>query len=763
MEKVPFMREDIEKMKAVLKVAHAKSADEVMEALNVNPKTGLSKEEAAKRLAAMGKNELPRAPPPTMWEQILEQFEDNLVRILLAAAVVSFFIALTDKDSVDWTSYVEPVVILLILIANATIGVWQEMKSEKALDALLVLQANNTQVLRDGTLEVIKASEIVPGDICVIRGGDRVPADIRLIKAMALKVNQSSLTGEADAVSKNPHMIVTMANPMNQDKHNMLLSSTEISTGEATGVVVGVGEDSQLGSIKAQIEKAAEENKKTPLKERLDEFGDKLSIIIMVICGLAWLINFPNFSDPIHGGWFRGAIYYFRIGVSLAVAAIPEGLPAVITTCLALATTRMAENKAIVRQLASVETLGCTTVICSDKTGTLTINKMTVVEISYVNNDKTTVKSHKVKVENINSEGDIEDLTNDDYEQNYCLHAIAQICALCNDARIKRSEQDKSVKIVGSATEGSLRVLLNKLAKYDKVFQGKKMDPNELEAYASCFENETPLVVKLPFTQSRKCMSVFVKGKDGKNQMLIKGAPDMLLEKCTKVMLENGEIIDLSPLLKETILKKIQVASKKAFRCLGFAVRENLSDDLAKAQENDLMSLTTDEKLYENVERDATFVGYVGIKDPPRPEVYKAISQCKAAGIKVIMITGDNKDTAVAIAKDLDLIDPNNEDESLYMDGREFDALGTEEDKMERIDKGACVFSRVEPKHKRELVQCLKKLKEIVAMTGDGVNDAPAIRQAHIGIAMGLSGTDVAKEASKLVLADVILPRLLWQ
>ena len=751
MEKEPFLESDRDSLKSILSTAHQYTYDDVCKVLHVNYKQGLTSQEAAKRLAMIGANELAKTPPATMWSQVLEQFKDTLVRVLLVAACISFFIALTDEASKDWTAYVEPMVILLILIANATIGVWHEMKSERALDALLTLQANKAQVIRDGKPHIINANELVPGDICVLKSGDKVPADIRLIKGMALKVNQSTLTGESDAVSKNPDLVVDVENAMNQDKKNMVFSSTEITTGEATGVVVGTGEASQMGSIKSLIEKASEENKNTPLKEKLDQFGDLLSIIIMVICALSWLINFGKFFDPAHGNAFRGAVYYFKIAVSLAVAAIPEGLPAVITTCLALATTRMAENKAIVRQLSSVETLGCTTVICSDKTGTLTINKMTVVELSYVDNDRSTIVAHKVTGEGLLLSGTVEGMTEASYKANDSLQSIARVCAICNDARIIYDEDGRTIKVAGTATEGSLKVLLYKLATY---VQGIPDNSGELEPYSKVLEAESPIVAKLPFTQTRKRMSVIVRNsKEEKNIALIKGAPDMLLDICSTVKLPNGAVVTLSPSLRETILKNIKEASKNAYRCLGFAMKESLADEFAKADEKKLAPLTTDESKYGLIETNATFLGYVGIKDPPRPAVPASIARCKKAGIRVLMITGDNKDTAAAIARELGIVGAQDTDDK-FMDGREFDSLGDLEAKTARIKNGACVFSRVEPRHKRELVQILSSLGEVVAMTGDGVNDAPAIRQAHIGISMGLSGTDVAKEASKLVLAD---------
>jgi len=753
-------KQPLSKAKITVQNAHQWSSEEVLQEFNVDPKIGLSPEDVASRLKTYGRNELPHTPPPTMWDQILEQFEDNLVRILLVAALVSFFIALTDKSDNTLAAYVEPVIILLILIANAIVGVWQEMKSEKALEALLNLQARKTTVLRNQKVETVDAAEIVPGDICILHGGDRVPADIRLIKAMAIKVNQSTLTGEADAVSKNPSLVITQENAMIPDKKNMLFSSTEITTGEAMGVVVGTGENSQLGTIKSQIDKAAEENRKTPLKEKLDQFGDTLSWIIMVICVLSWLVNFHNFFDPIHGNPFRGAVYYFKIAVSLAVAAIPEGLPAVITTCLALATARMAQNKAIVRQLASVETLGCTTVICSDKTGTLTINKMTVVEISYLDENGTDIISHKVKGEGLDFVGDIENMTSSKFSRNAAIKDITKICALCNDAKLKKvnkgdeSDNVAGIKVCGTATEAALKVLLQKIANYDPDFRTQDFPLEEIEKYAAKYESEYQLITKLPFTSTRKAMSVVVRQqKENSNILLMKGAPDMLLDRCNKVKLMNGQTTALTMEIKEMIKQKIVNASKNAYRILGFAVKENLPEEYANADERQFINIVSDEKKYAGFESDATFVGYVGIKDPPRANVPSALEKCKKAGIRVIMITGDNKDTAVAIGKELGLVSEN-DPSTKFMDGREFDQLKDDAEKIQRIKDGACVFSRVEPKHKRELVSYLKNMGEIVAMTGDGVNDAPAIKQAHIGIAMGIAGTDVAKEASKLVLAD---------
>ncbi len=568
-------------------------------------------------------------------------------------------------------------------------------------------------------------------------------------------MNQSALTGESDAAPKNAGLVVTHENAVCQDKKNMVFSTTEVISGEATGVVVATGETSQLSVLRPQLEKAAEENRKTPLKERLDQFGETFSWVTMVICVLSWLVNFHSFFDPIHGNAFRGAVYYFKTAVSLAVAAIPQVLPAATIACLALATTRIAAQKVIVRQLASVEMLGCITVICSDKTGALTSSSMTVAEIAYVDEDASSIVAHKVHGDGLDLTGNIEGLTAERFARTFSLQDIARVCALCNNAKLKK-EREGGVKLVGTATEGALRVFVQKIARYDVTFQKDQGSPSsEPEPYVLRLEQDTPVAVKFPFAQSRKSMSVIVRQKDQKHSLLLKGAPEQLLERCSRVRLPNGDSVALSAELKESIRQRIVADSRKAYRCIGFACKENLGEDVISGDEKQLAALASDEKKYLSIENDATFLGFAGIKNPPREHIGQAIKSCRRAGIKVIMVTGDNKETALAVGKEIGLISGQGiEAEAQCMDGREFDQLKDEAERTQRLKAGVCVFSRVEPKHKRELVQLLKSMGEIVAMTGGSVNDAPAIRQAHIGISLGVTGTDVAKEASKLILAD---------
>ncbi len=741
-----------ERIKEIWQTAHAKSGEEVLRSLNVDPAVGLSSAEAKKREQIYGRNELPRKPPRSIWLAILEQFGDTLVLILLGAAAISFLIAAFGGEAQEEgiKAFIEPLVIVLILVANASIGVWQEMNAEKALEALMVLQAEFTKVLRDGTVVRVPVGDVVPGDICLLEGGDKVPADIRALEAMALKVTQAALTGESDLISKDPRKVINIQHATNQDKINMLFSATQINTGQAKGVIVGTGMNSELGKIQDLIEKATESKRKTPLKENLEIFGTTLSYIVAAICVASWLINIPKFSDPGHGTWIRAALYYFKISVSLAVAAIPEGLPAVITTCLALATRRMAAINAIIRHLSSVETLGCTTIICSDKTGTLTLNDMTVIEFTHFDAADKPV-THDVAA---GKELEIKGMDAEFFERSRLIRDAAMVASQCCDARLKYDDADKSKIItVGTPTEAALRTFARKMGEYDPKYQGKK-NANMLEWYADAIEKDTPLVAKLPFTRDRKCMSVFVK-RDGANVLMTKGAAEVVLEKrCKYIMTTDGKVVELNEEMRTDLKKTILHTTSKGLRCIALAVREDLGKYSSNSDE-ELKVFSSDINEYENIEKDCIFLGYVGIQDPPRKEVKPAIAKCKEAGISVIMITGDNKDTAAAIARKLNLIEEHDNPNVMCLEGREFDALKTDEKKLNALKEGVCVFARVEPRHKCELVSLLQqKLGHVVAMTGDGVNDAPALKQADIGIAMGITGSDVAKEASKMVLAD---------
>lgn len=738
-----------ERVIEIWKNAHLEPGEKVLKQLGVNPKVGLSAAEAEKRLEIHGRNELPKSPPKSILEAIAEQFKDILVLILLGAAIVSFVIALLGGEAEEegLKAFVEPFVILLILVANAGIGVWQEMSAEKALEALMKLQTSCTKVRRDGEVKEITVGEVVPGDICLLEGGDKVPADIRVLEARALKVTQAILTGESILIEKVTRPI-NVENATNQDKINMLFSATEVNHGQAEGIAVGTGMNTELGKIQSLIESASKDQRKTPLKESLEKFGTMLSYIVAVICVISWLINIPKFSDPGHGTWFQAALFYFKISVSLAVAAVPEGLPAVITTCLALATGRMAKINAIIRNLSSVETLGCTTVICSDKTGTLTCNEMTVVEFNYFDAGKKLV-THEVSS---GKDGRVRNMDKTTFERSNLIRQCGLVAALCNDAKLKTDPKTKEIKSVGSPTEVAIRFFAGKLGRCDP---DGKCNEAIYDWYAEQLDKENPQAVKFPFTRERKAMSVMVDANKGGRILLVKGAAEVVLENCcTKIMLSDNNVTRLTNDMRQSLREAISISTSKGLRCMAFAVKERVPGYSALSKE-ELNERAADESNYTKAEEDSTFLGYVGIQDPPREGVDTALLKCKQAGIAVIMITGDNKDTATAIAKKINLLEPDDDPKKVSLEGREFDALGSTEAKVAKLKANAKVFSRVEPKHKIELVTLLQKeLDQVVAMTGDGVNDAPALKQADIGIAMGIAGSDVAKEASKMVLAD---------
>ncbi|KAJ3206868.1 hypothetical protein HDU67_007886 [Dinochytrium kinnereticum] len=642
-----------------------KSPEEVLKAFDVAEKTGLSSKEASARLTKYGKNELPADPPTPIWELILEQFKDQLVLILLGAAVVSFVLAALETDEKEKaTAYVEPVVILLILIGNAVIGVVQESNAEKAIEALKEYSPDEAKVIRDGNPMKIEAKNIVPGDIVQLSVGDKVPADCRLIHVVSssFKVDQAILTGEPISVSKDAALVVKDERAVKQDQLNILFSGTTVTVGKATAVAVLTGTSTAIGSIHKEIN--AQDDEKTPLKQALDDFGDQLARIISVVCVLVWAINIRHFSDPAFGGsWLKGAVYYFKIAVALAVAAIPEGLAVVITTCLALGTKRMAAQGAIVRKLASVETLGCTSVICSDKTGTLTTNQMSVRRLLVPDVGPESVLEWQVEGSSYGPEGrvlqDGVQVDRDILARLPGLNELATICALCNDAKVVFDEKTDSFQKIGEPTEAALKSLVEKLGTDDPTFNKSIPvipDATALEALSKHdklwragqadeqVEAKYKRVATFEFSRDRKSMSVLVerlagapafgsgagagkKAAVGSRVLFVKGAPEQVIERCS------------------------------------------------------------------------------GIRD----------------------LTGKS------------------------FTGREFDDMKPEE-KRAAVQR-ASLFSRTEPTHKSELVDLLKASGAVVAMTGDGVNDAPALKKADIGIAMG-TGTDVAKLASDMVLAD---------
>jgi len=749
-----------------LSKAHADEPKALLAKLGVDGERGLSADQVTKNRALYGRNEFPAEAGTPLWLLVLKQFQDTLVIILILAAVISFVLAFFEKEEEAITAFVEPLVIVLILIANATVGVLQESSAEAAVEALKAYESESAAVIRDGNVQKVEAPDLVVGDIVEVEVGNLIPADIRVLEVFSstMDVEQGLLTGESANVEKRAIAIKNDKAQL-QDKINTLFSGTTVTRGKARGIVIGTGVFTEKGKIREKLAEGG--NQEVPLKKKLDEFGNTLSKAIGVICVIVWAINIGHFSDPAFGGVLRGAVYYFKISVSLAVAAIPEGLPAVVTTCLALGTQRMAAKNAIVTCLPAVETLGCTTVICSDKTGTLTTNQMSVKKFFVLGNKSNSAEVAEFDVEgntyapvkeggqpftlkSVGSYASFNTKAGQALEHPASLQSLqeaAKILGLCNDSSItiKNGVFDK----VGQSTEAAMKVLVEKIGHPDPALH-KKMTSLDAAARAMhCnkhWESQHEKLYTLEFDRDRKSMSVLVKNSSGKSSLLVKGAWDTVLARCTKVSLNGGAVLPMNDSIKAELTAKINeyCEGENHFRCLVLAKIDDTPLTAAKLK-------TASSPEFVKFEMDMTFVGVVGILDPPREEVKASIQQCKDAGIRVIVITGDNKGTATAICKAIGVFGPGEDPSGMAFTGAEFKEMSAE--RKFQVVKTARLFARVEPLDKQELVTLLHKHKQIVAMTGDGVNDAPALKEADIGVAMG-SGTAVAKGAAKMVLAD---------
>ncbi|XP_025905951.1 sarcoplasmic/endoplasmic reticulum calcium ATPase 3 isoform X2 [Nothoprocta perdicaria] len=737
-----------------MEAAHSVPVLDVLRRFGVAESCGLSAEQVRRSRDKYGLNELPAEEGKSLWELVLEQFKELLVRILLVAAFLSFFLAWFEEGEETTTAFVEPVVIIMILMANAMVGVWQERNAESAIEALKEYEPEMGKVIRADRSGVqrIRARDIVPGDIVEVAVGDKVPADIRIIeiRSTTLRVDQSILTGESVSVIKHTDPIPD-PRAVNQDKKNMLFSGTNIAAGKAVGIVIATGVYTEIGKIRNQMIET--EPEKTPLQQKLDEFSQQLSKVIFLVCIAVWVINISHFSDPVHGGsWFRGAIYYFKISVALAVAAIPEGLPAVITTCLALGTRRMAKKNAIVRSLPSVETLGCTSVICSDKTGTLTTNQMSVCRMfimEKVKGSECSLHEFSITGSTYAPEGEIlKDEKRVECGQYDGLVELATICALCNDSSLDYNETKKVYEKVGEATETALTCLVEKM----NVFNTDTSKLSKVERANACNRVIKQLMKKectLEFSRDRKSMSVYctpigTSHNSAGPKMFVKGAPESVIERCSYVRVGTARV-PLAASVREKIMSRVRDwgMGMDTLRCLALATNDN-------PVQKESMELD-DSTKFVCYEDSLTFVGCVGMLDPPRKEVTSSIEMCRKAGIRVIMITGDNKGTAVAICRRIGIFSENEDVTDKAYTGREFDDLSPEAQRQ--ACRTARCFARVEPAHKSKIVEYLQSFSEITAMTGDGVNDAPALKRAEIGIAMG-SGTAVAKSAAEMVLSD---------
>jgi len=737
--------------------AHAKTWGEVVQYFGVDMEKGLSAEQVKRHQEKYGANELPAEEGKSLWQLVLDQFDDLLVKILLLAAIISFVLALFEEHEDDlsaMTAFVEPFVILLILIANAVVGVWQERNAESAIEALKEYEPEMGKVVRSDKsgVQKVRAREIVPGDVVEVSVGDKIPADLRIIKVLSttLRIDQSILTGESVSVIKH-NEVIPDPRAVNQDKKNILFSGTNVAAGKARGIVIGTGLNTAIGKIRTEMSET--EEIRTPLQQKLDEFGEQLSKVISIICVAVWAINIGHFNDPAHGGsWIKGAIYYFKIAVALAVAAIPEGLPAVITTCLALGTRRMAKKNAIVRSLPSVETLGCTSVICSDKTGTLTTNQMSVSRcfvFDKIEGSDVAFNEFEITGSTYEPIGEVflngQKVKAGDYE---ALHEICTICIMCNDSAIDFNEFKQVFEKVGEATETALIVLAEKMNPSNIGKTGLDRRSAAIAARQD-MESKWRKEFTLEFSRDRKSMSSYCvplkPSRIGNGpKIFCKGAPEGVLDRCTHVRV-GTQRVPLTNLIKSKILDLTRQygMGRDTLRCLALAVIDNPP----KPEEMDLIDST---KFYQ-YEVNMTFIGVVGMLDPPRKEVFDSIVRCREAGIRVIVITGDNKGTAEAICRRIGVFTEDEDTTNMSYSGREFDDLSISE------QRAACarsrLFSRVEPAHKSKIIEYLQSMNEISAMTGDGVNDAPALKKAEIGIAMG-SGTAVAKSAAEMVLAD---------
>ncbi|MBK8252987.1 MAG: cation-translocating P-type ATPase [Polyangiaceae bacterium] len=697
---------------------HAEDVKAFLSRVAVSSTDGLLDSEAAERLEKHGKNRLPEPAKRSALLRILDQFTNPLVLTLLAAAVIAVAVAFTGEAAKlgFLARFGDAIAILLIVVLNAFLGYYQERRAEAALDALQKLSAPSARVRRGGKVVVISAEDVVPGDLLEIEAGDAVAADARLVQTIDIATEEAALTGESAAIQKDALAPVAEDAPL-ADRVTMIFTGTTIVRGKGRAIVTSTGVHTELGRIGEMIKSVGDQ--KTPLEERLESFG---KIILWVCLGLSAVL--------LAWGFIRGGRAWHELlleAVSLAVAAIPEGLPAITTITLALGMQRMAKRGAIVRKLTAVETLGAATIIASDKTGTLTQNEMTVRAVY------TGGHHYKVTGEGYDPKGDI--LTNDGKRVEKLpapLSYTLATAALCNNAQLDVDPETKRYRIVGDPTEGALLTLAAK---------GNMSRESMLPAHE--------LIAELPFDSDRKRMTVVTRDRTGRDIVHVKGSVDVLLPRCVKVA-ENEGVRGLSEADRETILAQADKMSEKALRVLAICRRVRKGEPLPPAEEGGAAprSRAPQSKASEEVERELTFLGLVGMMDPPRVGVKEAVDTCRRAGIRAVMITGDHKITATAIAHEIGLWQDGDE----AITGSELAETGDDELK-DRIMK-LRVFARTTAEQKLRIVRAFKAKGHVVAMTGDGVNDAPALREAHIGVAMGLGGTDVARQAADLVLAD---------
>ena len=705
-------------------------ASDVAKALHVDPAVGLSSQEAKRRKEKFGPNQLASAPPVPKWKKFLAQFCDPLVYLLLVATAISLVAWFIERANAQPGSSTEAlpfdaIVIVLILIVNAVLGYIQEARAEQAVAALASMTAPQTSVLRDGKVMRIDTSDVVPGDILVLGEGDSVSADGRLIAAASLRIAEASLTGESVPVAKKPDMLDS-AKALG-DRTNMVFNGTSVTQGTGRAIVTGTGMDTQVGKIADMLSQTDDEQ--TPLQKEMAHVSKVLGIAVciiavVVLAALAFMEGFHSIDDIIES---------LLLAVSLAVAAVPEGLAAILTVVLALGVQRMAKHHAIVKKLSSVETLGSASVICSDKTGTLTRNEMTVERVVTPSGEvQLTGTGYAPEGRMIAvgaADGDLEVPADIRAE----VYATLGAGALANDGELREGDKPGTWDIVGDPTEVSLIVAARK-TKTDRRFEN--------------FQR----VGEVPFTSERKRMSIVAKDNadSGKLTVFAKGAPDVLLGYCTRIAV-GGAVRPITEGDRQEILHQVERLSNEAYRTLGEAYRP--LDTASIAEVPGMVSNAAGEVMdiadqSDALERDMIWTGMVGIIDPPRTEVRDSVAEAHRAGIRTVMITGDHPLTAARIASDLGIIEQGGK----ALTGDQLDAMSQQE--FDKATSEVSVYARVAPEHKLKIVDSLQRQGNIVAMTGDGVNDAPAVKTADIGVAMGITGTEVTKESAKMILAD---------
>ena len=705
---------------------HALPADQILKQLATPPDAGLTSDEVARRLETYGPNQLTEAKGITFWKMLLDQFNSFVVIMLIVAAVISAVLG-------DWE---EAAAILAIVILNATLGVIQERRAEQALAALKKLAAPEAQVVRDGQRQSVPSPQLVPGDIVLLEAGNYVPADIRLLDAANLRIEEAALTGESVAVQKDANIRLEADIPLG-DRKNTTFMGTLVSYGRGRGVVVSTGMRTQIGLIAEMLQ--AVENEPTPLQQRLDQLGKSLGWATLAICGVVFIVSILRFTDlsiitnsgviPYLSAAKGVILSMFMLAVGLAIAAVPEGLPAVVTISLALGMREMIQRHALIRRLSSVETLGSTTVICSDKTGTLTQNEMTLTRI-WVDGKYLSISGKgRTLTGDFREDGSVIDLA--DFP---AVRTALWVGALNNDSELIISgttEEEQTYRMTGDPTEGALVVAAAKAGTLPRPLNQAYPRVQEVPFDS---ERKRMITVHMVHASSPEDFSPFYHGETGGYVVAIKGAPDVVLGLCTHYQRMDDTAAPLTDEQRMRILNANDRLTQEALRVLGVAYRPS--------------PVMPNMEDLEKLEEGMIFVGLVGMIDPPRPEVTPALAKATKAGIRTIMITGDFPNTARAIAESIGLLKPNHQ----VLSSTELDALDDEQlrQQVEYTD----VFARVSPAHKLRIVEALREDGEVVAMTGDGVNDSPSIKRANIGVAMGITGTDVAKESADMVLTD---------